>query len=211
MDILNTYLHNNGYKLVMDNEATNIYIENRDKFETICGEIIYNTLDDFMSLKDKDPDIIKLLIIKEGTEEPVSVFYGNIEDNQLSSDYTCSSQLVKGGALLRFYALLVANERSDGYVTQLTGGISGGIPPINDTDITIVANEKKERLRNYHEKLGATLSEDRTEFTYNLPDVMNKINEIFVERGGKKKRKTKKIVKLRKRKSKKRSKRIKHI
>ena len=33
MDILNTYLHNNGYKLVMDNEATNIYIENRDKFE----------------------------------------------------------------------------------------------------------------------------------------------------------------------------------
>ena len=130
-------------------------------------------------------DIIKLLIIKEGTEEPVSVFYGNIEDNQLSSDYTCSSQLVKGGALLRFYALLVANERTEGNVTQLTGGISGGIPPINDTDITIVANEKKERLRNYHEKLGATLSEDRTEFTYNLPDVMNKINEIFKKLQGK--------------------------
>ena len=53
------------------------------------------------------------------------------------------------------------------------------VTKVGNEDPTIVANEKKERLRNYHEKLGATLSEDRTEFTYNLPDVMNKINEIF--------------------------------
>lgn len=202
MDILDTYLHNNGYRIEIDGEATAIYNIDPTIFDNICGTNINDTLDGIFSDEDEDQDVIKLLIVNRDTNEPVSIFYGTIEDDTLSSDYTCSSKLAKGGALLRFYALLLANARTDGSVKQLKGGISGGIPPILKEDSHEIVEEKTERLRNYHIKLGARLIENRTEFIYELPIVQQKIRELFAIAGGKRKRKS---VKLRKRNTKKRN------
>jgi hypothetical protein len=142
MDILQDYLDRNGYKILRGKEATDVYIENREKIKKICGSTIFDTLDDFMSDDDEDDDVIKLLIVnREGN--PTSVFYGTIEDGHLSSDYTCSYKLPKGGILLRFYALLLANKKNPD-ITSLTGGISGGIPAIEETDSREEEKKKKE-------------------------------------------------------------------
>ena len=119
---------------------------------------------------------------------PVSVFYGTIEDGHLSSDFTCSSELPKGGILLRFYALLLAKQINPD-ITSLTGGISGGIPALNLEDSREEHNEKRKKLRKYHIDNGASVEGDK--FTYNLPSVQAKITEIFGGGGGKKRNKSK--------------------
>ena len=185
MDILQDYLHRNDYKILTGKEATDIFMSNKEKFEEICGETIFDGLEAFIG--SKGPDIIKLLILNN-SGMPVSVFYGTIEDGHLSSDFTCSSELPKGGILLRFYALLLANENNPG-VTSLTGGISGGIPALNLEDSREEHNEKRKKLRKYHIDNGASVEDDK--FTYNLPDVQTKIAEIFGGGGGKKRNKSK--------------------
>ena len=185
MDILQDYLHRNDYKILTGKEATDIFMSNKEKFEEICGETIFDGLEAFIG--SKGPDIIKLLILNN-SGMPVSVFYGTIEDGHLSSDFTCSSELPKGGILLRFYALLLANENNPG-VTSLTGGISGGIPALNLEDSREEHNEKRKKLRKYHIDNGASVEDDK--FTYNLPSVQAKIAEIFGGGGGKKRNKSK--------------------
>ena len=185
MDILQDYLHRNDYKILTGKEATDIFMSNKEKFEEICGETIFDGLEAFIG--SKGPDIIKLLILNN-SGMPVSVFYGTIEDGHLSSDFTCSSELPKGGILLRFYALLLANENNP-VVTSLTGGISGGIPALNLEDSREEHNEKRKKLRKYHIDNGASVEDDK--FTYNLPDVQTKIAEIFGGGGGKKRNKSK--------------------
>lgn len=185
MDILQDYLHRNDYKILTGKEATDIFMSNKEKFEEICGETIFSGLEDFMDTK--GTNIIKLLIVNN-SEMPVSVFYGTIEDGHLSSDFTCSSELPKGGILLRFYALLLANGKNPA-VTSLTGGISGGIPALKLADSIEEEKKKKENLRNYHIDNGASVEGNK--FTYNLPDVQTKIVEIFGRRGGKSRNKSK--------------------
>lgn len=204
MDILQDYLHRNGYKILKGREATDAYKSNREKFLEICGETIFGTLDGFMEDYDDD-DIIKLLIVNR-EEKPSSVFYGTIEDGHLSSDYTCSSELPKGGVLLRFYALLLANQINPD-ITSLTGGISGGIPAIKSDDSSEVIEEKTERLRNYHINNGATVEDDK--FTYKLPSIRARIVEIFGMRGGKSKKRNKSKKKMRK--LRRRTRRYKHL
>ena len=185
MDILQEYLDRNGYTILRGKEATSIFMSNKEKFEKICGETIFDGLEAFIG--SKGPDIIKLLILNN-SGMPVSVFYGTIEDGHLSSDFTCSSELPKGGILLRFYALLLANEKNP-VVTSLTGGISGGRPALKLEDSREEENEKREKLRKYHIDNGASVEDDK--FLYNLPDVQAKIVEIFGRRGGKKRNKSK--------------------
>ena len=185
MDILQEYLDRNGYTIIIGDEATDIFMSNKKKFEKICGETIFDGLEAFIGTE--GPDIIKLLILNN-SGIPVSVFYGTIEDGHLSSDFTCSSELPKGGILLRFYALLLANENNPG-VTSLTGGISGGIPALNLEDSREEHNEKRKKLRKYHIDNGASVEGDK--FTYNLPSVQAKITEIFDRSGGKRKKRNK--------------------
>lgn len=176
MDILESYLEKNDCKIYKGKEALKIYRYNRDTFEEICGSAIYDTLDGFMDNNDED-DIIKLIICNS-KEKPISVFYGTIEleENYLSSDYTCSSELPKGGVLLRFYALLLANEKNNS-IQSLIGGISGGIPALLSVDSKDIVEEKREKLREYHIKNGATINDNK--FIYNLSDVKVKIVEMF--------------------------------
>ena len=202
MDILQDYLHRNDYKILTGKEATDIFMSNKEKFEEICGETIFDGLEAFIG--SKGPDIIKLLILNN-SGIPVSVFYGTIEDGHLSSDFTCSSELPKGGILLRFYALLLANEKNP-VVTSLTGGISGGIPALKLEDSREEENKKREKLRKYHIDNGASVEDDK--FTYNLPDVQTKIVEIFGRRGGKSRNKSKRKRNKSKRK---RTRRYKHL
>ena len=185
MDILQDYLHRNGYTIIIGDEATDIFMSNKKKFEKICGETIFDGLDAFIGTEGHN--IIKLLILNN-SGIPVSVFYGTIEDGHLSSDFTCSSELPKGGILLRFYALLLANEKNP-VVTSLTGGISGGIPALKLEDSREEENKKREKLRKYHIDNGASVEDDK--FTYNLPSVQAKIAEIFGGGGGKKRNKSK--------------------
>ena len=71
------------------------------------------------------------------------VFFGSFKGDTLSSDYTCSDKekIPSGGVLLRFYALLLAHERNNNIV-KLEGGMSGGIPAIEDGDSKAVIAEK---------------------------------------------------------------------
>jgi hypothetical protein len=204
MDILESYLKKNGCKIFSGKEAVEIYRSNRENFEEICGSTIYDTLDDFMGYDDDndDNDDIITLIIVNNKGNPISVFYGTIEDNYLSSDYTCSSELPKGGALLRFYALLIANKENNN-IQSLTGGISGGIPAILFTDSAAVVNEKRKKLSEYHVKNGAIINDNK--FIYNLTDVQVKIVEMFGQTHGGQRRKTKKYRKNKRRKSLKRN------
>ena len=197
MDILQDYLHRNDYKILTGKEATDIFMSNKEKFEEICGETIFDGLEAFIG--SKGPDIIKLLILNN-SGMPVSVFYGTIEDGHLSSDFTCSSELPKGGILLRFYALLLAKQINPG-VTSLTGGISGGIPALNLEDSREEHNEKIKKLRKYHIDNGASVEDDK--FIYNLPSVQAKILTIFGRRGGKKRNKSKRKRNKSKRKNRK--------
>jgi hypothetical protein len=188
METLNNYLAVKGYSIVEGSAATAIFVDNKDKFEKICGLNIFTTLDDFMS--DEESDDIKLVIINNETREPTSVFLGSIDDEILHSDYTCSHQIHNGGVLLRFYALLLAHQR-DQKIVNLEGGISGGIPAIEIGDSKEVVEEKKNRLKAYHNRNGARVNGDI--FTYNLADVERKIVEKFAAQGGKAKRKTRKL------------------
>ena len=99
-----------------------------------------------------------------------------MNDAFISSDYTCSSKLPKGGTLLRFYALLSANEKNKN-ITKLIGGISGGIPAINENDSKEYEIEKRLKLKNYHLTNGAIVNDN--EFVYNLDDIKRKIVELF--------------------------------
>ena len=202
MDILQEYLDRNGYTIIIGDEVTGIFISNKKKFEKICGETIFDGLDAFIGTEGHN--IIKLLILNN-SGIPVSVFYGTIEDGHLSSDFTCSSELPKGGILLRFYALLLAKQINPG-VTSLTGGISGGIPALNLEDSREEHNEKRKKLRKYHIDNGASVEDDK--FTYNLPSVQAKIAEIFGGGGGKKRNKSKRKRNKSKRK---RTRRYKHL
>ena len=177
MNILNMYLMKNGCTLYRNEESVRLFMENRRLFENIGGEQIYITLESFIEAydKDDDPNVI-ILLITNATGTPISVFYGTMEDGILSSDITCSNELKHGGTLLRFYALLIANQL-DPEITEMKGAISGGIPPQVSRDSTEVIQQKFERLLNYHLKNGAVI--EGNIFTYKLLNIRRKIKELF--------------------------------
>jgi len=182
MNILDTYLNNNDCTIYTQEDAQHIYKYHNDTnielFENMCGEMA----DQLVSLvdtynKDDDPDSIILLITKNNI--PISIFHGTIEDNKLISDITCSSgELKKGGMFLRFYAVLLA-KKINSNITELTGGISGGIPALKEDDTYEIEKEKKDNLKTYHLRHGATLNDDGTIFTYTLTTVQEQILELF--------------------------------
>jgi len=144
MDILDAYLAQNDCTLIMGNMAKDFFIGNIEKFQHMCGAIIFDTLEDLYR-DDDDTNIIRLIILKQ--ESPVSIYYGTIDTDTLTSDYICSSlnepKLRKGGLLLSFYALLLANQANPN-ITTFSGGISGGIPSLeyDDTDKEVITKRK---------------------------------------------------------------------
>ena len=70
--ILLNYLHKYGYTIQEGTTAVSIYENNRDKFEKICGNNIFNTLDDFFTDNDDYNDLKYILI--DSTGEPTSIF-----------------------------------------------------------------------------------------------------------------------------------------
>lgn len=200
MNILNNYLARNGYSIVEGNDATRIFIANKKIFENICGENIFDTLDDFMS--DEDSEDIKLVIINNETRKPTSVFLGSIDNDTINSDYTCSHKIRNGGVLLRFYALLLEYSKNP-KIVKIKGGISGGIPAINPADSSELIKEKTDNLIAYHIRNGAQV--EGKQFIYNLEYVNGIIAEKFAIRGGKVKRKTRKLKRKKKRRQTKRN------
>jgi hypothetical protein len=195
MDTLELYLKHHRCKIFKNKEALDVYRlhkeTNKKTVEEMCGSIIFDTLDGVFENEDEE-NVIKLLIVNK-EEKPISVFYGTIEGNQLSSDYTCSTELPNGGALLRFYALFLANKEN-GKIQSVTGGISGGIPPLSSDDSEAEVDAKKTKLRNYHFSRGATIDGDT--FQYTISYVVTKIPEMFRVRGGKRHTKTRKTRKI---------------
>lgn len=199
MEILDKYLTYYNYKIYRDEAAHNIYMDNIILCEDMCGEMS-DQLDSLVATYDKDEDTDAIiLLITDANNIPVAIFHGTFQNNELVSNITCSTtKLKRGGVLLRFYALLIANKL-DNKVTKLTGGISGGIPPLMPGDSSEVEQEKKQRLHDYHLKNGATIDENN-EFIYNLDNVKNKIEELFVIKssgGGSRKTKRRRMIKKR--------------
>ena len=196
MELLDTYLKNNGCKIYRDEDAHKIYERNKKLIHDICGPQMDDQLDSLVDSydKDEDPEAI-LLLITNFNDKPIAIFRGEISKGELSSDITCSNELKKGGVLLRFYALLIVNE-SHPEITKLIGGISGGIPPLKASEPHEVVVAKQKKLHDYHLSNGATI--DGNIFTYKLDDVKNKIRELFSVTGGKKRKTKKRTLKKRK-------------
>lgn len=204
--ILLDYINKYGFTIVSDNEAEKLFKNNMEKFEHICGENIYLTLEDFFIENDDDDGRTLKFILINKNNEPTSIFGGEIDGDKLESSYTCSSEIPKGGILLRFYALLKANKLDDN-VTKLVGGISGSIPPIDyDNDSDEIIERKKQKLFDYHIKNGATVIGNN--FEYNIEEVKKRIPELFGEHnnyGGKKRKTSKNRRNKKSKKTKKRS------
>lgn len=197
MNILNTYLSDNGCILHTQEAALTIYKayfknnKDGDLFDKMCGDMV----DQVTSLvgsrgKKIDPDIILLLITKNNT--PISIFHGTIEtDHTLTSDITCSNpdELRRGGMFLRFYAVLLAKQ-IDPELIALTGGISGGIPALAEGDSVEEEEAKRANLIKYHVNHGANLDEHNHMFTYTLPTIQTQILKLFTIPAPIKKRKT---------------------
>jgi hypothetical protein len=182
---LSNYIKSKGYEILHGIPARKKFrksVDSRGKniFETICGQTIFETLEDFVD----DDDSIIYLLVNTKTAVATSIFVGYIEkDNKgelyLESSYTCSHLIPKGGVLLRYYALLQQNQLND-RVTRLHGSISGGIPPIEDGDDDSTILQKTARLKKYHEKNGATI--DGSKFTYNIDEVIRSVDENFSDK-----------------------------
>ena len=138
--ILMNYLNHYGFTIISGRVTTKIFKENLETFEDICGESIFGTLEGFFSTNSKN--YIKLILLNR-EKQVTSIFGGEIiNDNTLESSYTCSKEIPKGGVLLRFYALLTANDNNPS-ITKMTGSIEGAIPPIKEEDSEEVAQGKK--------------------------------------------------------------------
>lgn len=189
--ILKNYLYHYKYKLVSGNDATELFQDNLITFEDICGENIFDTLEGFFVTD--DDNYIKLILLNRDNQV-TSIFGGEIDENNiLESSYTCSKELPKGGVLLRFYALLIANDNNP-RVTKMTGSIAGGIPPIQKGDSPTTEQKKKDALVNYHVKNGAKIYNNSI-FEYNIDNIKSIIPELFKINTGGKNRKTKKYRK----------------
>lgn len=204
MEILDTYLKKNGCKIHRDEDAHRIYMDNIEICHDICDKQMGYQLDSLYETynKEDDPEAI-LLLITNINNKPIALFRGEIDDDKLNSDITCSTELKKGGVLLRFYALLIVNNL-DPKITELTGGLSGGIPPLSgDLESPEIVAAKQKKLYDYHLNNGATINGNK--FTYKLDVVQNKIIEFFSITGGKKRKtqrrtfKKRKVIKKRKR------------
>ena len=178
-ELLYNYLQMNKYTAYFDKSAIPIFEKYKERIQKICGEIIYDTLEGIFMDDDESEDTIRIILCNSDSL-PTSVFVGYMETDEeppyLESSYTCSSELKKGGALLRFLGLLVANKKNSS-ITTMTGGISGGIPAIKETDTIEQVNEKRERLARYHAELGAVV--ENKKFTYHLDKVLDNIPLIF--------------------------------
>ena len=187
--ILINYLNHHEYTIISGKDATKVFKQNLGTFEDICGEIIFDTLEDFFVTNAKN--YVKLILLNRDNEV-TSIFGGEInKDNILESSYTCSKEIPKGGVLLRFYALLTANDNNP-RVTKMTGSIAGAIPPIQKEDSEETAQKKRDALVTYHIKNGANLYDNDSKFEYNIDGAKSKIPELFIINAGGKKKSTKK-------------------
>ena len=150
--------HFDKYK-ILENEFA-FQILNTTKYKTeierLCGPFI-----EFNVEKDEN----KIMIIIISNDIVIAAFQGYIEDDKIVDTITCAQQGNKLGEYLRYYALLKTNKTNKN-VTKLTGGISGGIPALLETDTKEIIIEKQERLKKYHENRGALIEEKI--FTYSL-------------------------------------------
>ena len=150
--------HFDKYK-ILENEFA-FQILNTTKYKTeierLCGPLI-----EFNVEKDEN----KIMFIIISNDIVIAAFQGYIEDDKIVDTITCAQQGNKLGEYLRYYALLKTNKTNKN-VAKFTGGISGGIPALLETDTKEIIIEKQERLKKYHENRGALIEEET--FTYSL-------------------------------------------
>jgi len=113
-EVLYNYLKVNRYTAYFDTEAVTIFKANREIYNTICGENIFETLEGIFEHDDSD-NVVKI-ILTNSENQPTSIFVGYMETHAeipyFESSYTCSSELRRGGVLLRFLGLLTANKKN---------------------------------------------------------------------------------------------------
>ena len=191
-NILYKYLRQNNVTVKVYKKAVNEFNKydpfNNHPLEKICGDLMYDQLlgyfmDDDDDDDDDEIDSVKIMLLKD--DSPISVFLGFIDTDEktkikyLESSTTCSSKLPKAGALLRFLGLLLANDK-DKSVQTMSGSIAGGIPAITDDDTPEQEKIKKQRLINYHKKLGAEVTPNGKKFTYHLNKVLEIIPSLYI-------------------------------
>ena len=197
--ILLDYLKYQNSLVFFNNDTIDIFNNNKDTIGEICGRVIFDTLDGMFQTIDKNE--IRVILVNSLTQEPTSLFIGDIVENEdksfLESTYTCSRNIEKGGVLLRFLSFLIVNERNNS-VNLMIGSASGGIPPLNDDDTDEESSEKKKKLIDYHINLGATVDGDI--FTYKIDVVKQQILLLFKLSGGRKSKKKHKNLQYSKKK-----------
>lgn len=124
-----------------------------------------------------DDNQITYIVKDDITNIIQGLFIGYIDGDKLESGYTCA---VRGiGELIRYYVLLSIHLQYP-HILNLYGGISGGIPPIQDTDSQEIVLDKKKRLIQYHSKRGATITNiNNLQFNYNYYNIIHRIKHIF--------------------------------
>lgn len=195
IDIKKYFLSRNLIIKEYNENLSNKYSVSDSEIIELCGDNLAGVLNNSMLI---DDDIVTYLVfeipnekIKRKSKSPkksnsvnrlvsspqkyklVGLFNGeyDMKNNIFINMYSCSIRS-KVGELLGYYALLKAYSLFK--LEQMMGNISGGIPAIQNTNSPHVAQQKKQKLVDYHTKRGAMVIGDK--FMYNVHNI--KLKEI---------------------------------
>lgn len=181
-------------KILSKSGAQILEYDGRDfDVDALCGEVIAGTCDlDFLQSSYEEEGCIVLMCLK--SDEIVAIFFGEIydKDNYLESSYTCSSGKIKKiGELLRYYGFLLVNDEKSS-IAIMSGSASGGIPAQKADDSKGTEKTKNDKLLDYHVKRGAAVNRDDKIFSYAIETVKQNVENLAIELGSVKKKRTKK-------------------
>ena len=181
---ISSYLKLIDNKLSKKNNKIIKYDKRVFDVEKLCGPVISETCDiEFLQSIYNDKDYIVLICINN-KDEILGFFVGGIEvtDNKLESNYTCAKSGSGCGEILRYYGFLMIYDIYPN-IKIMTGSATGGIPAINDSMSVKEKDNANYKLKEYHLKRGASLTNDI--FIYTWDTVIQRI-QLWLERGGKK-------------------------
>lgn len=176
--MIDTYLSKKDLKIInYDNRSFDI--------ENLCGERITEICDiEYLQSLYGDNEYIILLCVNS-KDEVLALFVGTIEldENLLESTYTCARKISGIGEIMRYYGFLnIYNKYPN--IKILKGSASGGIPALHDKMTKSEEDIAKDRLKKYHIKRGASLTESI--FIYTWDTILKNVVKI-VDKGSKKK------------------------
>ena len=198
-----TFLYNNEALEDIGNTAEAVQISK------LCGAMIEFKIPDEEDIADNVA--VLGIVIDKSNQQIVGATTGYIEDDSINDITECAGGARGIGEYLRYFCLLKAHLE-DSRIVKISGGISGGIPPLVEGDSPAAKVEKSERLLKYHVNRGASIVIDEhgnNVFTYDIADILIKISNLGKPDGGIRKSKKKLVYHKRHKKSKRRKKKSK--